>query len=188
MSLHSRLPERVQSIFGDASESEDCGCEPTFDAETLLVDASACDGEGRLADSPACRETVVDALTSRDADAVRTESGGVVRAYENQQAALLVAAGRFVEAIQFHDERLAQRARRDPLAAAREAIGRADAARDVAAETGLAELAADADGYETALAPAVGPRVSHWRVRTTPPPGAKLREVRELESGATDRR
>ncbi|WP_336327720.1 type II/IV secretion system ATPase subunit [Halovenus sp. HT40] len=188
MSLHSRLPDRVRSIFGDESASKDCDCEPTFDGETLLVDSSTCEGEGRLADSPACRETVIDALTSRDADAVRTEAGGVVRAYENQQAALLVAAGRFVEAIQFHDDRLAQRARRDPLAAAREATGRADAARDIAAETGLAELAADAGDYETALAPAVGPRVSHWRVRTTPPPEAKLREVRELDTGATVRR
>lgn len=188
MSLHSRLPKRLQSVFGDEAESEGCGCEPTFDGETLLVDSSACDGEGRLADSPACRETVINALTNRDADAVRTETGGVVRAYENQQAALLVAAGRFVEAIQFHDDRLAQRALRDPLAAAREATGRADAARDIAAETGLAELAADASDYETALAPAVGPRVSHWRVRTTPPPEAKLREVRELDTGATVRR
>jgi flagellar protein FlaI len=188
MSLHSRLPDQVRSVFTEDSETDGCCCEPTFEGGQLLVDASTCDYGGRLTDSPDCRETVIDALSDRDVDAVRTESGGVVRAYENRQVGLLVAAGRFVEAVAFHDERLAQRARQDPLAAAREATGRADAVRRIAAETGLAELAADAGGYETALAPAVGPTVSHWRVRTAPPAGAKLRTVRELDTGATVRR
>jgi type IV secretory pathway ATPase VirB11/archaellum biosynthesis ATPase len=188
MAFHSSLPESVQSVLGYDAESASCGCEPAFEGETLLVDASDCDHDGRLADSPVCRERVVDALTDRDANAVRTESGGVIRAYEDEAAGLLVAAGRFVEAVQFHDERVAERARRDPLAAAREATGRADAVRDIAAETGLTELAANRSGYETALAPAVGPTVSHWRVRTTPPADAQLQDVHELDTGGTVRR
>lgn len=188
MTLHSRLPDPLRSVFGDESESDHCGCEPTFEGELLLVDSSACEHGGRLAESPDCRETVIDALTDRDADAIRTETGGVVRAYEDDRAALLVAAGRFVEAVQFHDERLADRARRDPLAAAREATGRADVVKEIAAKTGLSELAAGAGAYETALAPTVGPTVSHWRVRTAPPARAELRTVRDLDTGATVRR
>jgi type IV secretory pathway ATPase VirB11/archaellum biosynthesis ATPase len=188
MSFGEVLPESLRSVFARTEQTDDCGCDPHFDDETLLVDATDCEHDGRLADSPACRERVVRTLADRDASAVRVESGGVVRAYEGDRAALLVAAGRFVETMQFHDERLASRAARDPLGAAREATGRADAARRVAAETGLSELAAAAEGYDTALAPAVGPTVSHWRVTTTPPPESELWDVRDLDTGATVRR
>ena len=171
----------------DNPGADGCGCEATFDDETLVVDAESCPHDGRLEDSEDCRAVVVEALTDRDATTVRTEAGGVERAYEDDAAALLVAAGRFAEAVRFHDERLAERATRDPLAAAREATGRAGPAPDVAAETGLAELAARAAGYETALAPYVGPAVSRWRVETAPPAAAQLATVRELDTGATVR-
>ncbi|PSP21098.1 type II secretion protein [Halobacteriales archaeon QH_10_65_19] len=181
-----RLGDSLAAVLGGEEEAS-CGCEPTFDGETLVVDAGACPHDGRLEDSPDCREAVVDTLTDRDVTTVRTEAGGVERAYEDDAAALLVAAGRFVEAAQFHDERLAGLAKRDPLAAYREATGRAGPFADIAAEAGLAELAARAAGYETALAPYVGPGVSRWRVETAPPAAAQLVTVRELGTGATAR-
>jgi len=186
--LHARLPDTIQSVLDRTDRSTCCGCQPSFADDTLVVDATDCKGDGGLEASADCRETVVEALTERDVTAVRTESGGVERAYEDDAAALLVAAGRFVELVQVHDERLADRARRDPLGACHEATGRADAVADVAAETGLAELAARASDYETALAPAVGPTVSHWRVETAPPRDATLADVRDLDTGATVRR
>lgn len=188
MALRTRLPEAIRSIFDQPSESAECRCETAFETETLRIDASNCEHGGQLETSPACRETVVGALTDRDAATVRVETGGLVRAYEDEQAALLVAAGRFVEAATFHDERVAELARHDPLGAAHEATGRADMICDLAAETGLSELAATVEAYETGLAPTVGPTVSHWRVRTAPPPQATLQQLRELPTGATVRR
>ncbi|MFW6434967.1 MAG: type II secretion protein, partial [Halovenus sp.] len=139
MTLRARLPATLQSLVGDDdAEDSDCGCAPTFDDETLTVDASDCPHDGRLEASPACRKTVISALTQRDVDAVHTETAGLVRAYEDDAAALLVAAGRFVEEVRFRDERVAARALEDPLAACREATGRADAVADIAATTGLA--------------------------------------------------
>jgi flagellar protein FlaI len=186
--LHARLPDSLQSVLDRTDQSTGCGCQPSFDDATLVVDATDCPASGRLEASAACRETVIDALTERDVTAVRTESGGVECVYEDDAAALLVAAGRFVELAQLHDQRLAAKARRDPLGACREATGRADAVATLAAETGLAELTARASDYETALAPAVGPTVSHWRVETAPPPSAALTDVRTLDTGATVRR
>jgi len=187
MSDLCRLPDRLRSALGSDGESG-CGCRPAFDGETLRVDATDCDGGGRLEASPDCRGTVVDALTERDVESVRTEAGGVERAYEDGGAALLVAAGRFVESAAFHDERLADRARRDPLGACHEATGRADAVTDIAAETGLAAIASRSRSYETALSPYVGPTVSRWRVDPSPPPESRLVDVRELETDATVRR
>ena len=183
------LATRLRAALGrDTDESEDCGCVPAFEDDTLVVDAGDCEYDGKLVESAACRSTVVSALTERDADAIRTETDGLVRAYEDDAAALLVAAGRFVEQTRFHDERLADRALTDPLVASREATGRADAVADIAAETGLAELAAHAAGYEDGLGPFVGPTVSRWRVEVAPPTESALHAVRELDSGGTVRR
>lgn len=104
----------------------------------LVVDADDCPGGGTLADAPGCRATVVGALAEQDAAVVRTTAAGRERAYEDGTAGFLLAAGRFVEAVAFHDEALAARARHDPLAAAREATGRTGAVARIAAETGLA--------------------------------------------------
>jgi len=175
-------------LFGPAPEAGDCGCEPTFDETTLTVDASDCPGAGRLATAPNCRETVIEALRDRDAEAVHVRTAGVERTYEGAAAGLLTAAGRFVERAAVHDERLAVRATRDPLGAAREAVGRVDAVSAVAAETGLAELAARADGYETALPARERPTVSNWQVEPAPPPDAELLAVEDVETGATVRR
>ena len=109
----------------------------TADRRELVVDADACPGDGDLAASPACRATVIDALADRDVAAVRTRSDGVERTYADGSVGLLLAAGRFVERIAFHDSDLADRARRDPIDAAHRAAGRAGAVARIAAESGL---------------------------------------------------
>lgn len=178
---------RIQSVLGREEQSDGCQCQPAFDDTTLVIDSTDCPHDGQLESSTACRKTAIDALASREADAIRTESAGVERAYEDGAAALLLAAGRFVEAVEFHDSRLARLASRDPFAACREATGRAGVVADIAAETGLAELTANTTDYESALTPVVGPALSHWRVESTPPPNATLTTVRELETGGTAR-
>jgi flagellar protein FlaI len=179
---------RDRLLSGDSTAGSPCGCETGISRETLVVDSGDCEAGGRLEASPDCRETVIDALTDRDVDSVRVKATGVERLYDGASAALLVAAGRFVERAAFRDERLAARAKRDPLAATREATGRAGAVADIAAETGLAEVAAQTDSYETGLSPYVGPTVSRWRVEQAPPPDAELLDVRDVETGATVRR
>ena len=85
------------------------------------------------------------------------------------------------------DHRLAERARRETLAAAREATGRAGLVADLAAETGLA-VAAEGVTVDSALEPYVGPTVSDARVAATPPAAATLRDRRTAETGAVVRR
>lgn len=181
--MHALLERLRPTGDGDA----DCGCDSTVEGDRLVVDSTACPGDGRLAESRACRETVVEELTARDVETVVTRTAGVERAYEDDAAALLVAAGRFADAAQFHDERVAERALGDPLGAAREASGRAGPVCRLAAETGLGELAARVEGYRSALRPFEGPRISRWRVAARPPPGARLASKEALESGATVR-
>jgi type IV secretory pathway ATPase VirB11/archaellum biosynthesis ATPase len=174
-------------VFGDFLQSEpDCRCEPAFEGDRLRVDGDDCPGSGRLAEASACRATVVEALEARDVETVCTRAAGFERAYEDGAAALLVAAGRFADAVAFHDEALAVRAREDPLGAGRAATGRGDPTARVAAETGLATfLGAD---YGTALRPHVGPTVARSRVATRPPADATLRDRYELDTGAVVRR
>jgi flagellar protein FlaI len=171
----------------DPEPTDGCRCDLAFEGDRLVVDASDCPGGGHLATDPDCRATVVERLRERDADAVSTRSAGMERAYEDDAAAVLVAAGRFADAVDFRDSDLATRACRDPLGAAREATGRAGPVSDIAAETGLAELAARADGYEGALAPSVGPVISRARIGVRPPADARFESQRELDTGAVVR-
>ncbi|QCC48285.1 type II/IV secretion system ATPase subunit [Halobellus limi] len=212
---------------GETSETDvpavgACRCRPTVeqpagtgitDRHELVVDASACPGDGDLASSPACRATVVSSLEARDVDAVRTRSDGTERTYADAAVGLLLAAGRFAERARFHDEALADRARSDPLAAARRATGRAGALARIAAESGLAAGAdrvwdrvpdggdrsvgpttvepragdPDPDPYQVALRAFVGPVVSRARVSRRPPPARSLRDTTSLPTGATAR-
>lgn len=178
--------------LGRDGEAEDCGCVASFEtrpeseATVLDVAADECPGGGDLAAEPACRATVVGALADRDADLVRTERAGVVRRHDDATTALLLAAGRFVERVAVHDEALADRARADPLAAARAATGRADATARIAAETGLATAAAAVGEYD-AVGARVGPTVARVRYDPSPPPEAGLRERRDLDAGPTVR-
>jgi type IV secretory pathway ATPase VirB11/archaellum biosynthesis ATPase len=189
---------RLLGRFGDDGSADDCGCEPSFRSPpgtdpsrgvALVVDADGCPGEGDLAAEPACRATVIDALADRDADAVRVRYAGRERIYDDAAVGLLVAAGRFVARVAVHDGTLAERARRDPIGAARAATGRAGPVARVAATTGLAAGVDRADGgYERALAAAVGPTVSDARLADRPPSGATLLDRRDLDTGATVRR
>ncbi|MFT4909185.1 MAG: flagellar protein FlaI [Natronomonas sp.] len=168
------------------SSEDECRCEPTFEADRLSVESDECPGGGRLIEEPACRRTVVEALERRDVESVRTRSAGFERAYEDEAAGFLVAAGRFVDAASFHDEALADRTREDPLGAARAAAGRDGPVADVVAESGLAVfLGSD---YRTALRPQIGPTVAKSRVATRPPSQATLRDRYELDTGGVVRR
>ncbi|MFB6092277.1 MAG: ATPase, T2SS/T4P/T4SS family [Haloquadratum sp.] len=187
----------------DAAAAEGCRCRPSIERPTgtglddrrvLVVDADDCPGDGVLARSPACRATVIDALADSDADVVRTRTDGIERTYADGAVGLLLAAGRFVERVRFHDAALAARACRDPLDAGRRAAGRAGAVARIAAESGLAEGAARAgdraargrertDGYDDALDAFVGPALSRARVSRRPPPGATSRDAYDLPTG-----
>ncbi|MFO7925779.1 MAG: ATPase, T2SS/T4P/T4SS family [Halobacteriota archaeon] len=168
-----------------SSEGE-CRCEPTFRADLLSIDSNECPGGGRLTEEATCRRTVIEALERRDVESVCTRSDGFERAYEDEAAALLVAAGRFAEAAGFHDGALADRAREDPLGAARTAVGRDGGLSDLVAETGLATfLGGD---YPTVLRPQIGPAVARSRVAMEPPADATLRDRYELDTGAIVRR
>ena len=168
------------------SSDADCDCEPTFEGDRLQVESDDCSGAGRLTEEPACRRTVVEALERQDVESVCSRANGFERAYEDEAAGLLVAAGRFADAVGFHDEALADRAREDPLGAARAAAGRDDSLARLVADTGLSTfLGAD---YETALRPHVGPTVARSRIATRPPADVTLRERYELDTGAVVRK
>jgi type IV secretory pathway ATPase VirB11/archaellum biosynthesis ATPase len=189
-------------LFGRTEPSGDCACcvqdapestgvsarnrTDTRTGGTLVVDASDCPGDGRLADASACRRTVVEALRDRDVQSVVTRAGGRERAYLDDDAALLCAAGRFVDRARVHDERLADRAVTDPVGAADEATGRAGPVSRIAAETGLA-LCARRIGSVASLTPYVGPTIGHTRVARDPPPEGRLRDSQQLSTGATVR-
>lgn len=179
-----------------AADDAGCGCRPTFTEPTgtgvrdrveLHVDAADCNAGGDLATSPACRATVVEALTGRDADAVQVHTIGRERTYCDEAAGLLLAAGRFASLVEFHDADLAARATVDPFGAAREATGRAGPVGRLVAETGLAAGAAGRTEYEEALRCHVGPVVAQSRVDTRPPRAAELLDATDLPTGATVR-
>jgi hypothetical protein len=122
-----------------------------FHGDQLLVDAEGCPSAGRLADSPACRETVIGALSERDVAGVYVRVEDTERACARDVAAFLLAAGRFAALCSPHDADLAARARRDPLGAARLAAGRADATARIAAETGFIEGSVRSASYRAAF-------------------------------------
>ena len=190
-----------------------CRCRPAVERaggttaderRELVVDATDCPGDGDLAASPACRERVVSALTDRDVDGIRTRSDGRERTYTGNSVGLLLAAGRFVERVAFHDAGLAERARRDPVAAAHGATGRAGAVSRIAAESGLAAGAArvseqspnagdgepgrDPDASLSGLRAFEGPTVSRALVARRPPADATLVTAYDLPTGADVRR
>ena len=186
----------LQSLPWTAEETSDCRCEPSFrepigtgvdDRVVLSVDADDCPGRGDLAASSGCLGTVIEALTERDADVVRTRHEGRERAYTGRAAACLMAAGRFREQIGFHEKRLADRVLYDPVGAAREAIGRSGPPNRIVAETGLAEAVAGTEKTEDVVRSHVGPTIASTRVATEPPPKAVLVDSWELDTGATVR-
>jgi type IV secretory pathway ATPase VirB11/archaellum biosynthesis ATPase len=177
----------MREWFTEDEREAGCRCRTEFERGTLAVGAGDCPGDGRLGESPDCRATVVAALGQGDVDGVVTTANGLERAYLDADTALLVAAGRFAARVAATDERLARRTRREPLAAATEATGRAGHVADLAAETGLS-VAVEGVTPERALDPYVGPAVSDARIAASPPATATLRDRRTVETGATVRR
>lgn len=191
--MFEAVRERLAGLRGDPAD--DCRCEVTFedavgvqgrDRTALRVAAGDCPGGGDLSTAPACRATVVGALAGRDAAVVHVRADGLERTYDGAAAGLLRAAGRFADRIAVHDATLAERTRRDPLAAARAAAGRAGPAPTVASDTGFAGAADAVAGYD-ALRPLVAPTVARSRVRPTPPPDATLRDRYDLDTGGVVR-
>ena len=196
-SLTSTLSAVTGIEFGASASDDDCACVPTVstptdrpddETTTLAVDADDCPNAGALATAPACRATAIEALETRDVDAVVVRTGGLERRYDDGATGLLVAAGRFAERVRFHDERLAERARHDPLAAAHEATGRAGPIRRAAVETGLAAGADRVSGYGDALRAVVGPTLARSRIDPRPPADARLVGTTDLDTGAVARR
>jgi len=140
-----------------------CRCSVTFHGDQLIVDSEACPERGRLADSPACRETVIEALSIRDAVTICTRVDDTERACGSDAAGFLLAAGRFAELCTPRDPSLAARVRRDPLTGARLAAARSDYTSRIAAETGFLEGAVRFGSYREAF----GDRDA-YRVRNVP--------------------
>ena len=131
-------------------ESGRCGCALRIAGRRLVIDAADCPNDGRLATGPACRETAIEAVTSRTT-AVRILLDGGVAVHDEGAVGLLIAAARFAALVGSHDRTLAERTRRDPLGAARVALGRGGRVAELAATTGLAVGARRVAGYEAAF-------------------------------------
>ncbi|MXR41554.1 type II secretion protein [Halobaculum sp. WSA2] len=131
---------------------------------------------------------MIDALTERDADLVRVRIGGLDRFYEGESAALLCSAGRFADAVEGRHPTVAERVLTDPVAVAREAVGRAGPVARLAAETGFsawADVRGDAGGSAVSLAASVASTAAVGRTRPAPPSGAVLRETQGLPTGGS---
>ncbi|NHN61782.1 type II/IV secretion system ATPase subunit [Haloarcula sp. JP-Z28] len=174
-------------LFGSSTAPE-CRCETAIEGGRLVMTAGECPGGGDLAASADCRATVIGSLFSASVDTVVTEQAGQERMYSDRAAAVLTAAGRFATRVASLDDRLANRARRDPVAAASEAIGRSGPVADLAAETGLAVATEGFDTSEQALTAYTGPTISDARVGAAPPADATLRDQQTLPTEAVVRR
>ena len=162
--------------------------------ESLLVAADDCPGDGRLETAPACRARVIETLGGESARLVRTATDGLAATYADEAAALLVAAGRFHERVQPHDDQLAEVVCRRPTVAARRAVGRAGPVGRLVARTGLAAAVREADcvgdseePHQTpcasVLRPDVAPTVALGRVCPRLPTGVRLRDRWEVAGG-----
>jgi hypothetical protein len=142
----------VQDAANRATETGgQCGCEPRIEHRRLVIDATDCPERGRLS-TAACRATAIAALTGRVVS-MRTRIDGGEYVHDDATVGLLLAAGRFATLVRPHDATLARRARRDPLGAAHEAVGRGGRIAELAAETGLAEGLGRVGGVERELNP-----------------------------------
>ncbi len=184
--LRSVLDELgLGSLLGGGEPTGACTCSTSFEDELLVVDTSDCDGD--LASAPACRRTVVDALTDREATGILTRSSGIERRYGDRGVELLGAAGRFVELLGERDERLAEAAARNPLEVAAELETQIGPVADIAVESGLTDAAIGIDGYDSVLTSTVGLTIGHYFVDQRIDDGARLEDVKTLETGSEAR-
>jgi type IV secretory pathway ATPase VirB11/archaellum biosynthesis ATPase len=177
----------LRSLLGTEEVDQPCDCTVTRDDGALVVDGTACDGGAALASQPCCRSSVIGALETSAAAEIRCIDAGVERTYLDSGPALFGAAAAFASAVATREPRLARRVRRDPLAAAREAVGRAGPVARIAADVELDRFA-DASDYGDLLAPVRGPAISSWRRAPVPPSNARLVDHRSVSTGATVRR
>ncbi len=90
-----RAGRGVGRLFDRTDDSASaCRCRTSFEGKTLVLDAADCDGA--LGAASACRRTVVDTLTDRDAERIVVRSNGLEYRYADPGVALLGSAGRFV--------------------------------------------------------------------------------------------
>ena len=178
------LPESINP-FVDGAADGPCDCTLEFDDRRLVVDASACSGE--LAESPACRRAVVEALADREAESILVRSAGLERRYDGEGARILGAAGRFVELVGGRDRSLARAVAREPIGEGRRLRGRLDAIGDAAVEAGLLDAIDDVEGYAETFRPRIGFGIAHYHVDPSLPDGARLVDVRDLEDGGVAR-
>ena len=162
----------------------ECGCETSVEGDALRVDASECDDDGDLTTAPGCRATVVDACRDRAVESLAVRARGFERRYGDGACALFAAAGAFTAHVAGRDDPLASTARRDPLAAARQARARSPPVSAWAAESGLL-VAADGVGTYDAMVVREGPAVAPARVRLDAPDEWSVVERRSLSTGAT---
>ena len=183
--LRSALEDLGLERLYDDETSRPCACRVSVEDDRLAVDADDCDGD--IATAPACRHTVVEALSRRGVSAVVVRSNGIERRYDGPVVDLLDAAGRFRESLGDRNERVAGAVVRDPLAVAAELESRVGPVADVAAESGLLEAAGRIEGYDAASSPTVGLTIGHYVLDPRLPDGARLEDVRRLETGSEAR-
>ncbi len=169
--------------IGRAGATDPPTCRPGDDGRTVEVS----DGTHSLVETPDCRAVAVEVVAGRQLDALRVRIPGLERWYRGRPVALLAATGRFATLVAEHDPKLADRARRDPLAAAAIAEARPDPIASVAAETGLQAAADTTDGYDEVFRPAVKPAIADAAVYPHPPAAAVHREQVALATGGTAR-
>ncbi|MFC6768228.1 type II secretion protein, partial [Natrinema soli] len=70
-------------VFGSRTDTaSSCDCTASFDDETLVLDATDCDGD--LENATACRRTAIEALADRAAARIVVRSNGLERRYADR--------------------------------------------------------------------------------------------------------
>jgi len=173
-------------VFGNRTDTaSSCGCTASFDDETLVLDATDCDGD--LENATACRRTAIEALAERAATRIIVRSNGLERRYADRGVDLLESAGRFISLLGERDERLAAAAARDPIAVASEVRTRAGPIADIGVESGLIAAATGLERNETVLPATVGLTIGQYFIDRTIDDGAHLRDLQSLRTGSEAR-
>lgn len=156
------------------TSSSGCTCRIADGGETL--NAISCSGD--LSTSPQCRKTAIKAVTGTQLSKLRVVSSGIERVYNEQTVRFLRAAGEFATLVKEYDQTLAAKSLTDPLEAAAAADARPDPVRDIAAETGLVELASSINDYQHGFTPGIKPTVADAEiVHTLPEAAQKTAEI-----------
>ncbi|MFB6112277.1 MAG: type II secretion protein, partial [Halobacteriaceae archaeon] len=177
----------LRRLLGARTSTAECQCEVQTETAgedgPLVIEASACPGEGQLRRRPGCRATAVGVVTDHGPRAILTRANGTDRRYGEPATTLLAAAGQTAIRVGDAEPAFATRARRDPLGAAHEASGRAGPIAAIAADTGLLAAAEGSDRYQRLLRPLVGLSIAGSFVDPELPAEARLLSTRTLADG-----